>query len=162
MTGSRQMRISFAASLVWVVLAGVLVGLLGAFPTWHLAGRDGLAAELWAGGIVLVAVVLSAAVVVCAAWRGPATAAAAFPASGLIRLGVGLALGCAAARWAGVDAAAFFVWPAVFYLAMLGAESFWLARALNRDADDVARGRLRCPGREPPDARREGVKRPSC
>ena len=142
------MRISFAALLAWVLPTGVLAGGAGLWPTWDLAGRGGVLAQAWAGAIVLAAVLASASVVMHFATSGPASAAFAFLAAGLIRLGVcvGLAL---LARWAaGLPAGPLFVWIGVFYAAMFGAEATWLARALGRDAALVSLGRIQRPCKE--------------
>jgi hypothetical protein len=144
---ARRMEISFAAMLAWVVPFGLAAGLIGAAPTYLAGGADALRAELAAGAIVMAAVALSGMIVTASAWSGPAKASMAFLASGLLRLGVSVALGLLVQRWLGVPAAALFVWLGVFYLAMFLAESLWLTRALRRDADRLSLGEVKRPNR---------------
>jgi hypothetical protein len=143
------MRLSFAALLGWVLPAGLLVGGAGAWPTWHLAGLDGLLAELWAAAIVLMAIMASAAVVIGFAAGGPRRATFAFLAAGMLRLVFSAAAGVAVATAAGVSARALFAWLGAFYVAMFAGEAAWMSRALQADARRLSLGEIR---RRPTDA----------
>ena len=51
--------------VLWrIVLAGLLVGLAGAYPTWKIVGVAGLNAELSAGVAVTIVMVVSACLTV--------------------------------------------------------------------------------------------------
>lgn len=141
-----RMRISFAALFVWLIPAGLLVGGLGAYPTWRLSGTPGLLAQLAAGGVVLVVMAASARFIFHAASRGPRQAAQSFVAGFLVRVALCAALTAAVGQWhADLPQRTLFVWTGLFYVVMVLAEAFWLARALQRDAHRVYLGEIRRP-----------------
>ena len=141
------MRIGLGGLLGWLVPVGVATGLVGAWPTWHLAGQTGLVSLGLAGGIVLAAVFFSALVVIGLAYTGPSRAAVGFVVSGLLRLAGCVGLGWMLLPVLPVCALTFYVWLAVFYLVGVVAEGAWLARALRRDSERVSLGEIRRPSR---------------
>jgi hypothetical protein len=147
MLRAEPMQISLGALLGWVLPAGALVGAAGAYPTWCLGGRGDVEAMLWAGGIVVSIVLLSALAVIGSAPAGPGRATLVFVAGGLGRLVLAPALGAWVVWEFRVPPGAMFVWLAVFYVVMLMAEGAWLSRALRRDARRVPRGEVRRPAR---------------
>lgn len=140
--GTVRMRLSFWAILGWVGLIGVLAGAIGAWPTWHLAGREGLVAEVLAGAIVLPIMLASAVIVWGVGSHGPALAAAAFLAAGVVRLTAVVATSLILYRFVRPHAVAFLIWVGLLYLVTVIGEGVWLARALKRDAFLVALGRV--------------------
>lgn len=143
---TERMRISFVALFAWLIPAGLLVGGLGAYPTWRLAGAAGLLAELAAGGVVLAVMAASARFICHAASRGPRRAAQSFMAGFLVRIALCTALTAAVGQWhADLPQQTLFVWAGLFYLVMVLAEAIWLARALQRDAHRVYLGEVRRP-----------------
>jgi hypothetical protein len=123
---------AFCAVLGWIVPISLLVGLVGAFPTWHRAGIPGLQAELAAGVTVMIVMVASCALTAKTSAQGPGMMAYVFVISGMARVLVSVAL--LAAIWAatGLPARTLMVWAAIFYLTMLVAESIWICRMLGR------------------------------
>lgn len=162
MVQAAPMRVSWAALIGWALAGGLLVGLPGSITTWHLVGAEGLAAQVWAGGIVLTAVGLSALVVIRCAPYGPSAAAAAFLASGAVRVILTVAAGAAAHRWGDLPAAVLFTWLGVFYFVMLLGEGIWLARALRLDAQRASLGEIRRPSRALWDRHRIRTRRRTC
>ncbi len=147
MVGTEPMRISLAGLLWRLLPAGLVLGLAGAWPTWHLAGAGGVLSLLCAGGLVLAAVLFSGLLVVALAAGGPSRAALGFVASGLVRLLLCVGIGLAVIHALPVCAMTFFIWLGIYYLAMFLAESAWLSRALHRDAERVSLGEIRRPCR---------------
>ena len=146
MNGSAApMRISFAALLGWIVPIGLAAGLAGAWPTWKLAGTDGLLAEAWAAAIVLAALLGSAAIVVGFAVGGPRKATFAFLIASLLRLAFSAAAGLAVAIELPVPATVFFSWLGLFYVVMFAGEATWMSRALRADARRLSLGEIRRP-----------------
>jgi hypothetical protein len=137
-----RMKLSFWVLLGWVLPVGVLVGGVGVPLTWWLVGREGLVAEALAAVIVLPIMVASAAIVVGVASFGPALITAVFVSIGVMRLTAVMATALIVYRFCRIPTLAFWIWVVVFYLAMFAAEVAWLARALKRDASDVAIGRI--------------------
>jgi len=134
MNPTHPMRIGLAGLLGWVVPAGVLVGALGAYPTWALGGGQGLRAQLAAGAIVVGVMCAGGAFVARAARRGPRAAAFGFVRTGLIMAAGSLVMAAASSAAMKLPLAGTLLWTGVFYFAMLIAKSVWLARALRRDA----------------------------
>jgi hypothetical protein len=140
--GTVRMQLSLWAMLSWVGLTAVLVAAAGAWPTWHLAGREGLIGMLVAGAIVLPVMFASASIVLRVARRGPGRTTLAFIVAGMGRLMVVLSVTVPVCLVSGVHTAAVLAWVSVFYLTTLAGEVVWLARALKRDAFWVALGRI--------------------
>ncbi len=140
-----RMELSFPALLGWVLPVGLLVGGAGAGPTWWLAGRAGLVAELLAGTVVLPIMVASALIVLSVASSGAALTSAVFVSIGVMRLAAVVTTALILERFCRMATLVFWICILAFYLAMLGAEVAWLARALKRDALQVALGRIHRP-----------------
>ena len=142
MNRSTPLKLSIASFLAYVILTAVVVGAVGAWPTWRLAGRSGLHAMLAGGGIVLFVKIAFAYVIVRQAARGPGRAAFAFILLTLVRLLSNLLL--AGGAWAlfNVSRKLLLIWTGLFYFALIVAESIWLARAFQRDAFQVALGNI--------------------
>ena len=126
----------------YVVLAGLIVTAIGTWPTWKLAGWEGLRAELAAGVIVTVLTLASGAVLARRSRLGPAAVTMAFLSLTLLRVAFCAGLGVAAWRLWDLHKAALLLWTCAFYLAMLAGEGLWLVRSLRRDATAVALRRI--------------------
>jgi len=123
--------LSIASLLAWTVLPVLLVGVAGIYPTWRFAGgMSGLGAEATAAGIVVTAMVASAAVIVRQAAGGPAKAAIAFLLTAALRVGLCLVLGLAAGLLLPLSRPAMILWLGAFYLVLLAGESVWLTVAI--------------------------------
>lgn len=140
--GMVPMKLSFWALLGWVLPVGLLAGGVGAAVTWWAAGPQGLTAEFLAGAVVLPVMIVSALIVVAVAAYGPAVTTLTFVSVGVVRLTAVMAVGLIVYRYCRPGMLVFWVWVAVFYLAVIAAEVAWLTRALKRDARDVAVGRI--------------------
>ena len=142
MMSMRRMRISFLAFLGWVMPGVVVVGAIGAYPTWKLHAQLGLMTELVAGALVLTVAMLSACVIIRrAAAGGHAKAALAFVTLGWVRVLLSAALALVIWSLFGLPPRLMLIWIAVFYLVVLTCECFWLIQALQRE-------RRRLPDRE--------------
>lgn len=132
MRAIQGVRISAAGMVGWAALPGLLAAGIGAYPTWRLAGGEGMLALLAAGVVVMAVMAASAAVVRRAAARGAAPAAKAFVLGSLIRVAMCILL--SAASWQAFDlpGEVLFLWSAVLYVVTLLGEATWLARALHR------------------------------
>jgi len=130
MLDNRPMSISLLGSVKYIVPAGLAAAAIGAYPTWLLAGNEGLRAKAVAGLIVMGVMLVSAAAIVRAARGGAVRAVYAFLISGLARLLGSVAL--AAGAWAvlSLSPMSLVIWVGIFYLAMLSAEGVWLAQAM--------------------------------
>ncbi|MCJ7544913.1 MAG: hypothetical protein MUP47_10205 [Phycisphaerae bacterium] len=140
--GTVRMRLSFWAILGWVGAIGLLAGAIGAWPTWRLAGQEGLVGEVLAAAIVLPIVLASAVIVWAVASHGPGLAAAAFMAAGVVRLAAVVATALILYQFVRPHTVAFLIWVGLLYLVTVIGEGVWLARALKRDAFLVALGRV--------------------
>ena len=118
-----QVRISLAAMAAWVLPTGLIVAVAGAYPTWVLAGADGLKAQAWAGAIVLATLVGNAVVMWRSAARGIRTIALRFLGGAMVRLAVMGVLSAAAAWLVGLRAVPLLAWLAIFYATMFAAEA---------------------------------------
>ena len=128
------MEIRLRVLVARVIASVVVIGGLGAYPTWTWSGDGGLVAEAVAGAAGLAGAVMGAALITRAAREGAARAAAAFlPAEGY-RFGVGA--GSAALLWLVTDIppVPLLIWSLGFFLAILFCETSWLVGALQRDA----------------------------
>ena len=132
MSNAAAMQISFLAAGAWIVASAGAVWTIGAAPTWLLAGEEGLAAQAVAGGIVLVVMTASAALVVALARGGISRAAMGFMAMGVVRMAACLGAAGLAIFLLPLPRAVLLIWTAVFYLAMISGESIWLSRAIRR------------------------------
>jgi hypothetical protein len=134
------MRMSLASLLFWAIGPALLVGLVGAYPTWRFAGQGGLAGQATAACIVILAMAASAAVVVRKAVGGAAKAAVAFLLTASVRIGICLVLGLAAAFLLPLSTAAMLAWLGVFYVVSLLGECAWLTRAIRRSVEGSTGG----------------------
>ncbi len=137
-----RLQLSFWAMLGWVGVIGMLLGAVGAWPTWMLAGREGLMSELIAGAVVLPIMLASALVVLRGSLRGPAAAVKMFVVGWAVRLPAVVALALLLGFFCRVHLVAFMCWVGLFYLATIVCEGLWLAKGLKRDAFLVALGRI--------------------
>ncbi len=154
---SAPMDIRYSAMLAWVLPVAVLTAGMGIYPTWVVAGLDGLLAQLAAGAVVLGVKLAFALVVVRHARRGPTRAAFVYMTMSVLRIAVSLGLAGAAWKLLDLPPGPLLLWTAIFYLALLAPETAWLVRALQRDAFRVALGEIDWRAREsdrPGDARR--------
>jgi len=129
------MRMSLGSLLAWTVGPAVLVGLVGAYPTWRFAGQGGLASQAAAGFIVMLAMGASAAAVARKAAGGAAKAAMAFLLAASVRVGICVASGLAAAILLPLPTAALLIWLGAFYVVSLLGESAWLVKAIRRSTE---------------------------
>ena len=123
---------SFRALAGRLIAAGAVLWAAGAYPTWHLAGGGGLAAQTAAGAAILAVMAANAALIARYGRSDAARLAKIFLISGLARvpLSVALVVGLAAALE--LPDAALLIWAAVFYLGLIVTEGVWLARVLLR------------------------------
>lgn len=139
---SVPMDIRYSAMLAWVLPVAVLTAGIGIYPTWVVAGAEGLRAQLAAGVVVLGVKLAFAAVVVRQGRRGPTRAAFVYLTTSVLRIAVSLALAGAAWKLLDLPPGPLLLWTAIFYLALLAPETAWLVRALQRDAFRVALGEI--------------------
>ena len=126
------MRISLGALVGWVGSVCGLVGVVGAYPTWRIAGRSGIEAEVWAGAAVLVVTAVNAVFVFRGARKGPGGAALAFVIGGLVRIVVCVFPAGLVGPTFHFPRGALLTWMVLFCLGALGGETLWLTRALLR------------------------------
>jgi len=136
------MRASSVAGLAWIILLGLLAWAVGAYPTYRLAGRAGLAAQGVASLVVLLATGTSAVIIAKLATRGPKIAAMGLLLSGFARLILVVGATFAVRGLFDLPLMVLLVWMGLFYVAMLGGEVIWLARALHHDSFLVALGEI--------------------
>ena len=146
-TLSSRMQISLLTMFGFVLPTALALWGVGAWPAWRWAGSDGLVAHTAAGGIVLTVMVASAAAVRVFAARGPAKAAFAFIAAGMVRIMLCLVITAGALPLFALPLSVLCISTPLFYIATLIAEGLWLGRALNHDAHRVALGEIRSPAR---------------
>jgi len=140
MVATREMRASSVAAFAWIIMLGLAAWAIGAYPTYRLAGLDGLAAQGVASAVVLLATGSSAMIIAKLATRGPKVAAMGLLLSGFARLIV-IVGATFAARWMfDLPLLVLLIWMVLFYAAMFGGEVIWLSRAISRDNFLVALG----------------------
>jgi len=143
MTSDGGMKISWVGMCGWVLSAGVLAGAIGAWPTHRIAGAAGLRSLLTVGCVVVLAALLSGAVIRRHAARGPGRAAFAFILVSLPKAVVCLGATLGAKALFALPVRPVLAWLVIFYFVTLAAECAWLARALQKDAFRVALGEVR-------------------
>ena len=150
MVATQEMRASSAAALAWIIMLGLAAWAVGVYPTYRLAGKTGLVTQSVAGVVVLLATGTSAVIIAKLAARGPTVAAMGLMLSGFARLI--LVVGATfAVRWLfDLPLLVLLLWMGLFYVAMLGGEVIWLARALSHDAFLVALGDINRERENPP------------
>jgi hypothetical protein len=136
------MVLNYFTLLLWLNIASLAVGLLGAYPTWLWWGREGLACMVAAAMIVGSVMLFNAMMLIGSALSGPARLAFAFCLGSVLRVGAALGVGWVAHFALELPWTPLGVWVGMFYVAMLHAEAFWLAGEFKRDAHQVALGRL--------------------
>ena len=136
------LELKYSRLLGYLVLLTGAAGALGAWPTWRLAGAEGLRSQLAAGLILLVVHLAGGAVLVRRARFGPAAVTMAFMSLSLLRVLACAVLAVGAARVLGLDKKALLVWLMLFYLVTLAGEGLWLVRSLRRDSFQTALGRI--------------------
>ncbi|MFP4054954.1 MAG: hypothetical protein ACLFV7_13920 [Phycisphaerae bacterium] len=136
------MHLNYFTLLLWLNAGGLVTALLGAYPTWRVWGRIGLACEVTAAMIVGIVMLCNAMMLMGAAISGPARVTFSFCVSGIVRLIAAIALAFAAHVYLGLPWTPLMLWVGGFYLVLLHCEAFWLAGALKRDAHLVALGKL--------------------
>ncbi|MBL7219087.1 MAG: hypothetical protein ISS69_03160 [Phycisphaerae bacterium] len=133
MAARQEMRASSIAGLAWIILPGLLAWAVGAYPTYRLAGKAGLAAQGAASVVVLLVTGASAVMIARLAVRGPKVAAMGLLLSGFARLILVVGAIFAARRMFDLPLPVLMIWTGLFYVVMLGGEVIWLGRALSRD-----------------------------
>jgi hypothetical protein len=136
------MVLNYFTLLLWLNLVSLATGLLGAYPTWMVWGRKGLACEVAAVMIVGSVMLFNAMMLVGAALSGPARLAFAFCLGCVLRIVAALGLAWVASVTIPLPWTPLAVWVGIFYVSMLHCEAFWLAKEFKRDAHLVALGRL--------------------
>ena len=140
MASTQEMRASSVAALAWIILLGLAAWAVGAYPTYRLAGLDGLVAQGVASVVVLLATGTSAVIIAKLAVLGPKIAAMGLLLSGFARLILVVGATFAVRSMFDLPLMILLIWMGLFYVAMLGGEVIWLARALSRDNFLVALG----------------------
>jgi hypothetical protein len=147
---TQEMRASSSAALAWIVMLGMTAWAIGAYPTYHLAGKGGLAAQAVASVVVLLVTWTSAVIIAKFASRGPKAAAMALLLSGFAKMILIVATVFTLKTSFNLPFLALMIWMGLFYVVMLGGELIWLSRALSHDAFLVALGDItREPAHEP-------------
>lgn len=143
MAAMQEMRASRLEAFAWIIMLGLLVWVVGLFPTWRLAGKAGLAAQAIAAVIVMIATCTSAMIIIKLAKSGPRVAAIGMLLSGLVRLIVVVGA-IFLVRWLfELPLITLLVWTALFYITMFGGEVIWLTRTLSHDNFLVALGDIK-------------------
>jgi len=125
--------------LCWSGLPLAAVVVLGAWPTWRLAGTGGLAAMGVGSIISLMGAVVGSLVSVAGMVRRPELAGYMTMAAASVRFAVSLVL-AAAVAWVGLlDVAALLLWVVISYLAMLGGETAGLVGMIRRNEAEPAK-----------------------
>ncbi|MCP4375542.1 MAG: hypothetical protein GY794_05125 [bacterium] len=140
MVTTQEMRVSSFAALAWIVMLGMTAWVIGVYPTYHLAGKDGLVAQAVASVVVLIVTWGSAVVITKFASRGPKAAAMALLLSGFAKMILVVVAVLMLRMMFDLPLIALMIWMGLFYVAMLAGELIWLSRALSRDAFLVALG----------------------
>ncbi len=118
-------------------LAGAVV--LGAWPTWRLAGAAGLTAMGVGSAISLIGALAGSLVSAAGMARRPELAGYMTMAAASVRFGVALVLGAAVALIGLLDIAALLLWVVISYLALLGGETAALVRMIRRNEAEPAK-----------------------
>lgn len=137
---TRPMRIRFGALAVWVLITEALVGLVGLWPAWKLAGPHWIDAGILAGVTVVPLLLGSGLLTLWAARKGPAWAAFTFVSAGVLRMILCMILALVLLHSFVIEPFALVVCMLGAYLAGLAGEGIWLCRALNLDAHRSALG----------------------
>ncbi len=137
MSHQHKFCLSLPQMLGWVLPIAVGVGVVGIYPTWLLGQKMALWAELSAGLIALVIMLLNAAVIFRSAKRGPAKVAFAFIMSVFPRVIVSIGLALAVWKVFELPHMVVLVWLLIFHLGILLGESIWLSKTLRRDFRDI-------------------------
>ena len=117
--------------VLWrIVLAGLLVGLAGAYPTWKIVGVAGLNAELSAGVAVMIVMVVSACLTVRMSRQGVQAAALVFAMGGMVRVLACAALGGVAWAMYSLPPIPLCAWIFLFFMALFWVEVSWFVSAL--------------------------------
>ncbi|MDP6544708.1 MAG: hypothetical protein QGH60_12005 [Phycisphaerae bacterium] len=144
------MQASKTAALAWIILLGLAAWVIGVYPTYRLAGLDGLAAQGAASIVVLLATSTSAMIIAKLATRGPTMAAMGLLLSGFVRLIVVVGATFAVMWMFDLPLLVLVLWMGLFYVAMLSGEVIWLARAIHHDDFLTALGDINRWGISPP------------
>ncbi len=136
------MKLNFAIWFFWANAIGMIVAALGALPTWHYHGRDGLASLVAAGAVSWTVMAICGMAMVVTSIAGPSRTAFAFVMSGMLRL-VGVLGGAGLVLLAtDLPLEPLLIWLGVFYFCLLMVEAVWLGLAMNEDFRQVALGKI--------------------
>lgn len=134
--GVLNLRLS---AVLWrILLAGLLTGLAGAYPTWKIVGEAGLRAELCAVVAVMIVMAASAGLTVRTARQGVQAASMVFAMGGMVRVLACAALGGTAWAMFALPAIPLCAWIFLFFMALFWVEVNWFVRAL-REYSPAAR-----------------------
>ena len=122
------MRLTLASMLSVTVPTALVVGGAGAYPTWMLAGWQGLWAQAAAAAIVLAVLIASDLVVIHASGKDLSRAYYLFLMFKALRPLV--CVGMAAGAWAvwHLPAKALATWILAFYLSTYAVEAVWMLK----------------------------------
>lgn len=119
--------------LAWRLTAAcAVVGGAGAYPTYILAGWQGLFGEAVAAVIVAAIILISTAFLLGQARLGPLKAAQAFAPTVMVRGLVCAAAGLGVCLATPLPPRPLLAWLLVFYIVTLAIESAWLIRTLKQ------------------------------
>ena len=156
MTGRPEMRVSSVAAFAWIIMLGLIAWAVGAYPTYRLSGKDGLAAQGVASAIVFAATTVSVLMTSRLAARGPRAAAMGMLVAGFARLAL-IVAAVLLVRWLSeLNLTVLLIWTGLFYLAMFGGEVVWFTRALSHDTYMVALGEINRDEEHRPTSNRTG------
>ena len=125
--------------LCWAGLPLAAVVVVGAWPTWRLAGGAGLTAMGVGSAISLIGALAGSLVSVAGMARRPELAGYMTMAAASVRFGVALVLAAAVALIGLLDVAALLLWVVISYLALLGGETAGLVRMIRRNEAEPAK-----------------------
>lgn len=135
------MAIRLGDLLSWLVPGYLVVGGIGAYPTWALKGLPGLVSLVAAALCSFAAATFTGWLIGRASQEGPVRAAAAFLPCEAYRLGIVLVAG--AVIWAlGGEVVSTVLWLLGLHLLALLCETQWLVRALRKDERLAEQGRV--------------------
>jgi hypothetical protein len=127
-------RLTIGSGLRWTVLIAAAAACVGSYPTYLLAGRDGLLAELAAGVIVVVVTAGALALIVRQAHLGVASLVWTYKSAAMAKVLACAVLAIVAKFAFDLQAKPLLLWTGGFYVCVLAGQSIWLVRSLKGSA----------------------------
>jgi hypothetical protein len=127
---SHQSRMTIGTGLRWTVLSALALAGAGSYPTYLLAGRGGLLAELSAGVIVVGVAFGALALIVRQAKFGVASMIGTYKFASMAKVLACAILAIVAKFVFDLQARPLLLWTAGFYVCVLACQSIWLVKSL--------------------------------